>query len=159
MTYDDVGNLEYMEDCQEEGLSDAYLYTYGYDDLYRLNFLKIVEANTQDQEQTTYDYDDNGNLEEIRGSSINVSSSNNQITDSGYDYDANGNMTTHKGNTVTYDWRDMLIGYGNNTYVYDAYGERVRKNTRELPEGGEAEELHDRYSTGAKISPYYITKH
>jgi RHS repeat-associated protein len=63
--------------------------------------------------------------------SVTVSTTTNQITDSGYGYDSSGNMTSDGYNTLTYDAASRTISASNGSssgaYVYDGNGLRVKK--------------------------------
>jgi RHS repeat-associated protein len=63
--------------------------------------------------------------------SVSVSTTANQITDSGYSYDSSGNMTHDGYNTLTYDAASSLISASNTSnsadYAYDGNGLRVKK--------------------------------
>ena len=112
---------------------------YSYDPLNRL-----WDANESGGWHQTYTYDrygnrttvDNHGAQYLPTFSLNISESNNRITDAGFTYDAAGNLkqqpdgpgaTTYK--LCTYDAENRLtkLNGGAATYVYDGDGRRVKK--------------------------------
>jgi RHS repeat-associated protein len=108
-------------------------WTYTYDD-----FNRIASANNNSAQQTySYAYDRYGNRWHQNSNPSYVFNNNNQIQGSGIVYDAAGNITNDGlGNTYTYDAENRVIAVsGNNsaTYVYNAFGQRVRSTINSTP--------------------------
>ena len=127
-TYDKMDNITAKN--TEQGN-----FTYGYDNLYRLNEVNKDSVNTE-----TYTYDPVGNrLTSKTETNWNYNSNNELQGHDGttYQYDANGNTTqkTSGGNTQNYvydvDNRLVEVRDGSNTliaaYTYDPFGRRIKK--------------------------------
>lgn len=105
--FDAVGNILEIDESYNSR-------RFSYDNLYRLVDMQAEEGNNE-----SYYYDKNGNLPSVNANNNRMSSGT---------YDANGNLIEHDYSTITYDWRNLMTGYGSTwTYTYDAFGERVRK--------------------------------
>lgn len=120
---------------------------YTYDDLNRLTSATETVSSSQTWKQTfTYDrygnrrFDTSGSNTTTLGScsaavcNPTISTSNNQISQSGYDYDENGNLTVDgAGNQFFYDaenhQKEVMDSNDNSlgTYQYDGDGRRVKK--------------------------------
>ncbi|MBI4744623.1 MAG: RHS repeat-associated core domain-containing protein, partial [Actinobacteria bacterium] len=133
---------------------------YGYDSLNRLLSWNQGGINT------TYQYDDTGNLLQVAENGVPAKTftynAANQITNSGFTYDANGNMTSDGTYTYIYDGENRLkeVKQGANTiasYTYDYMGRRISAT-----EGGSITYFHyddwnvvaETNSTGSTVATY-----
>jgi len=127
-TYDKMDNITAKN--TEQGN-----FTYGYDNLYRLNEVNKDSVNTE-----TYTYDPVGNRLTSKNETNWSYNQNNELQGhdgTTYQYDANGNTTqkTSGGNTQNYiydvDNRLVEVRDGSNTliaaYTYDPFGRRIKK--------------------------------
>jgi len=108
-------------------------WTYTYDD-----FNRIASANKNNGQQTySYAYDRYSNRWQQNSNPTYIFNNNNQIQGSGVVYDAAGNITNDGlGNTYTYDAENRVIsvsGSNSSSYVYDAFGKRVRSTINSTP--------------------------
>jgi len=111
--FDAVGNILV--------LGDSYDFrTFSYDNLNRLKNMTSVMSNSE-----SYSYDNNGNITQLGSTNFSIDGNSNHLANG--TYDANGNLKSFNSKTYTYDWRNQLIQQGTSYYVYDAFGQRVRK--------------------------------
>ena len=105
-------------------------WTYAYDD-----FNRLLSASATGQAYT-YDYDRYGNRWHQNGPHLDsrgFDANNRIVSGSGVTYDANGNTTSDGTTNYTYDAENRLTSATNSSrgltcYVYNAEGQRVRKN-------------------------------
>ena len=106
-------------------------WTYTYDDFNRI----ATGAASNTGQACIWAYDRYGNRwqqSQNGGNCLTVGlsfNSNNHMVGSGYSYDAAGNLLSDNVNTYTYDAENRISSAdaGSITYVYDAFGHRVRK--------------------------------
>jgi len=126
-TLDDVGHALTMTDADGT-------HTYGYDELYQL-ISAIHPAESGLPPSESFDYDGVGNLENPADPNDYQYDANNQLTSAlgiAYFFDLDGNVqSTTDGRTLTHDALHDLVGYldaaDSASYLYDAFGRRVRK--------------------------------
>jgi RHS repeat-associated protein len=125
-TYDDVLNV----DTQSDALG---LHDYGYDDLNRLT--QVSRPASAGLPNESYQYDPAGNREDPGNAALYAYDDNNRITAGAglnYTFDAAGNVASRSdGAAFTHDEDNRLVqfqrGSTNATYLYDAFGRRIRK--------------------------------
>lgn len=115
-SYDRFGETTAYAVAAGSGAVYAASYTYDKDG----EITTVSETAAGVTKSRSYVYDKNGRLTTI---------TQNGVT-STYGYDANGNRITVNGAKVaTYNARDQLLTYGNNTYIWNADGELAAKIT------------------------------
>ncbi|MCA9733976.1 MAG: RHS repeat-associated core domain-containing protein [Deferribacteres bacterium] len=121
--HDPVGNIKHVTYEHKNDGSETVNYEYD-----ALNRIKLFTDH--ENIQHNYTYDDNGNITTFRGTSFSYFNNSNKLQSDGnrtFDYDAKGRTTSIAGSTLEYDIFDNMIGYGYNTYAYDAENRRVKK--------------------------------
>ncbi len=141
--YDLVGNV--MQQQYKHYTESVKTLDFTYDDLYRLKETKY--NSTVDR---SYTYDPNGNLLTFAGRNFNYGNNNNQMTYDGiqnYVYDLAGRVKQRDSDPITYDIFNNMTEYGNDTYSYDADGQRLMKK--------EGEKKTYYYTSGGQILAEY----
>lgn len=115
----------------DDSINGSWRYTYD-------DFNRVTSANKNNGQQTySYDYDRYSNRWQQNSNPSYIFNSNNQIQGSGVVYDSAGNITNDGlGNLYTYDAENRVIsvtGSNSVTYVYDAFGQRVRATINSAP--------------------------
>lgn len=142
-TYDNVGNITQLSDTSETNNSKNIVYTY--DDLSRLKTASSTYMGAGPSYREVYTYGPTGNIlskawnndsttYQYSGAVSAKLQYNPQAVSSAlglsFDYDANGNMTNSGGDTITWNYKNQMIGMTvgatTTTYAYDHAGERVK---------------------------------
>ena len=132
LTYDLAGNVTSQE--YSHGSAASKTADYAYDNLYRITGFDVTDGTSRD-----YAFDRSGNLTSmVTGSSrltynYSAGSTPNRLdstTGTGgqkYVYNQNGWMTRKGADTVRYDYRGLITGYGTARYFMDPDRRRVKK--------------------------------
>jgi RHS repeat-associated protein len=136
------GNVASISDW----LNGAHNQSYSYD------FLSRISAGSQGDGafNQTFSPDPWGNLKQFGTAAFAPNfGANNRISQAGYNYDAAGNLLSDTFHSYGYDGASRIasVDGGGTTYLYDASGERIRKNV-----GADATEYI--YLNGQVISEY-----
>jgi RHS repeat-associated protein len=128
------GQITNVADNVDSGRNSSY----SYDALARLSAASTSGSSGFPQWGLSWTYDIYGNRTaqtvtagSAPSNSLSVSTSTNQITNTGFSYDANGNMTNDGVNALVYDAENHLFTStgtgGTGGYLYDGNGLRVEK--------------------------------
>ncbi|MCP4704268.1 MAG: peptidoglycan DD-metalloendopeptidase family protein [candidate division Zixibacteria bacterium] len=125
LTFDNAGKIT-SQRYQHDNAPGSPVITanYGYDDLNRLT---SFNNGTVSQ---AYQYDDNGNITSFTGKLPEYNEKNNRMHKDGarvFTYDYIGRIKTINSTALEYDLFSNMKKYGDNTYSYDAYKQRIRK--------------------------------
>ena len=134
LTYDLAGNV--TRQVYSHGSAASKTADYAYDALYRITGFDLTGGTSRD-----YAYDRSGNMTSVvTGSNrltYNYSSAStpNRLDSTAvgsatttYAYNADGSVSSIGGNTLSYNYRSLVTGYGgNNTYTRDSEGHRVKR--------------------------------
>lgn len=127
-----------------DNLVSARSTSYTYDLLSRLSAAQTLDQTSAGTWGLSFAYDRYGNrLSEtptggtasMPSNQVLVDAATNHITTAGYSYDPNGNITSDGIDNYTYDGANRMItatpvgGGSTTTFTYDAFGQRVSKNT------------------------------
>jgi RHS repeat-associated protein len=179
-TFDDFGRLTDLVHESESNILANYNWIY--DEASRItqftstdgiinytydNLAQIISADSTQQNDESYSYDDNGN----RTNSGYVTGENNQLLSDGtynYEYDAEGNLirqteiATGVVEELTWDYRNRLTkvvskdSSGNvvaeSEYTYDVYNRRIAKSVDADGDGAESAEVERFVYDGEDIS-------
>ncbi|MGH7463487.1 MAG: hypothetical protein ACREMA_20960, partial [Longimicrobiales bacterium] len=138
--------------------------SYTYDGWARLKTAATTGSSTYPAWGLSWSYDRYGNRKQQSvtagsgpSSSLNISTTNNRITDTGYSYDLAGNMTADGLNTLAYDAESRMVSNvqsgATTTYTLDGSGLRIKKvtsstTTRYIHSGGK---VIAEYENGAAV--------
>ncbi|MXZ75600.1 MAG: RHS repeat-associated core domain-containing protein, partial [Gemmatimonadetes bacterium] len=167
LTYDLAGNV--TRQMYSHGSAASRTADYAYDNLYRITGFDLTGGTSRD-----YAYDRSGNLTSlVTGNSrliynySGTSTPNRLDSTTGtagqtYTYNQNGSVTSVGGNALSYDYRGLVMGYGqSNTYTRDSEGHRVKKTrpggTTYYLRGAGGAVLAEYNSGGTLTSSYFYT--